>query len=142
MSHQQFILAYQKGSLGCCVRTVQAIWLFVSRKLEHGRATQFMVARWFVEFLLMGVTLVALYIYLSVIIGVLCSVLGFFLFGLFVTHRVAELVIRYALEDDVFFRLATTERALIVVVDEEENLPSINNVVPLPPARRRDGKSQ
>ena len=142
MSHQQFILAYQKGSLGCCVRTVQAIWLFVSRKLEHGRATQFMVARWFVEFLLMGVTLAALYIYLSVIIGVLCSVLGFFLFGLFVTHRVAELVIQYALEDDVFFRLATAERVLIVVVDEEENLPSINNVVPLPPARRRGRKSQ
>jgi hypothetical protein len=132
MSHQQFVLAYQKGSLGCSVRTLPAVSLFVSGKAKQMMA-RVAVTRWLLELLGVFAVSVLLYLYAPAVIALVGTLVSLSIFALIVTHQIAELVVRCSLENDDFFQSATGTRVLIVTADEEKNLPVVDNVVPMPP---------
>jgi hypothetical protein len=141
MSHQLFVLGYRKGSLGCSVRTLAAVRLFYTNKFGKGRALS-AAFLWLAEFLAVALISVLIYTRVPVGIGLFFAILGLSLYYLVLSHQVAELVMRRSLDDAAFFQLATAKRALVIVTDDEQNLPATDIVVPMPSesTRRRAGE--
>jgi uncharacterized membrane protein YedE/YeeE len=140
MSYQQFVLAYQKGTFGCTIQTVPALKLFIAGEPEP-RIARAALTRWLFEFLcIIGVS-IGLSIRFSAIIGLLFAVVGLSVLSLIFIHQVAEMVLDCSLANDHFFETAIKDQALIVLIDDEENLPAVENVVamPVPPKKKASG---
>jgi len=118
MSHDQFTQGYQKGNLGCAVKTLMGLRWFFTGGWFSGKV-QLAFSLWLVGFLgLLGGD-VLLFRLLPVLWAVVATVFGVLLFGTVLSHWLAECVIHLALHDRQFFEMAIAERALIVLPDDE-----------------------
>ena len=121
MSHEDFVLGYQNGGLGCSVSTLLILRLFLVGRI---RETPIVIP-------LVRFSLGALFLIGLTIIGFLCvpavwtlcgtiMLLGIFALGF--VDQVGWLIVSTALIDEHFYHFAVAERALYVFTADEGNM--------------------
>jgi hypothetical protein len=135
MSHDDFVLGYKSGRLGCSVSALLFCWLFVSGRIRQRRVATTLV-RWSLGLLLLvGLSSVG-FVYLPPLWAILASVIMLTLFTFGSIHRIAELVVSVVLADEQFYEFARAQRVLSISIDVEGNLLNLQKVVPMRPPRR------
>jgi hypothetical protein len=135
MSHDDFVLGYQSGRLGCSVSALLFCWLFVSGRTRQRRVATALVRRSLGLLLLVGLSIVG-FVYLPPFWAILASLIMLTLFTFGSIHRIAELVVSAALADEQFYDFARAQRVLSISNDVEANLLNLQKVVPIRPPRR------
>jgi apolipoprotein N-acyltransferase len=134
MSHDEFILGYDRGDLGCSVSTPGALKLFLRRQAGDAKIQQ-RLGGWLLGFSSIGVFIVWLFLTFGVGWALFAALALFGLALIGFSHHLSELVIEFALEDEVFFRLAVAQHALCLATDNE-GMPKVRKVVPMRRQRR------
>jgi hypothetical protein len=135
MSHDDFLLGYQTGRLGCSVSTLLTLRLFLSGRIREKRVI-FCFIRWsFALVLLIGLSILGFF-HLSGLWILLGTIILLVIFAVGFTHTIAGLIVSTAIADEQFYAFVLSERALWVSVDDEGNLPKLQRVVPLRDPRR------
>jgi hypothetical protein len=138
MSHDDFILGYQSGRLGCSVSTLLILCLFLLGRIRETRVVIRLVGWSLGLLLLIGLTTIGFLWFLCLptlwtLLGTI-MLLGVFALGLI--HRVSGLIVSSALTDVHFYQFALAEHALSVSAHGEGNMPELQKVTPLPASRR------
>ena len=126
MSHNEFVLGYEKGRLGCSVSVLLTLRLFLVGKIRP-RQIWTNLLLWSLGFLLLIASFVIEFLKLPFIWALLCTVitLTFYISAFF--YSFGALVLSTALADEDFYNLAAAERALWTYSDDERNLPKLQN---------------
>jgi hypothetical protein len=141
MSHDDFVLGYQSGSLGCSVSTLLILRLFLVGGIRETRIVIPLV-RW---------SLGALFLIGLTIIGFLClpavwtlcgriMLLGIFALGY--VDQVGWLIVSTALIDEHFYHFALAERALYIFTADEGNMAGATESIILLIVDPHQGKAQ
>jgi hypothetical protein len=135
MSHDDFLLGYRNGRLGCSVSVLLTLRLFLAGRIRREQVVTTLLG-WSLGFLpLIGISVIA-FVYLPIVWAFLSAGLLLAVFALGFAHGVAGLVVSTALTDQNFYEFMLGEHALWISVDSEGNLPELQKVVPLRNARR------
>jgi hypothetical protein len=122
MLHKNFVLAYYNSPLGCLIDTRKALGILMVHEIHDSRLRLFMLKWTAAVVLLLGAgicgfflmpTFLALGLFLAPIS--LCALA--FWFGS------QDLFLKFVLEDEGFYNLATQSRALSVVDDTDSDQP-------------------
>jgi hypothetical protein len=135
MSHDDFVLGYQSGRLGCSVSALLTFRLFFTGRIHEKRVVITLICWSIGLLLLVGLSTIG-FLYLPPLWALLGSIVMLAVFALGSTHQVGDLVMSAALTDKQFYEFARAERALWVSVDLEGNLPKLQKVVPIRHPRR------
>ena len=135
ISHDDFVLGYQNGRLGCSVSALLTLRLFLTGRIREKRVLIRLIG-WSVGWLLLiGLSTIGFCV-LPVLWALLGTVIFAAGFALGFTHELGGLVVSTALADEHFYRFASAERALWVSPEREGNMPKVHKVVPLRDSRR------
>jgi hypothetical protein len=135
MSHDEFLLGYQSGRLGCSVSAMLILRLFLTGRIRRKRVV-FTLIGWSFG-LLFGITLsVCGFLYLPVLWTLVATIIFLTVAVFGFNQTIGGLIVSTALADEQFYRFALAERALWISVDDEGNLPKLQRVVPLRDPRR------
>ena len=135
MSHDDFLIGYQNGRLGCSVSALLIIRLFLAGRIREKQMVTGLVGWSLGLFLLVSLSVIA-FVYLPAVWVTLGTGLLLVTFALGFAHGIAGLAVSIALADRDFFQFMLAEHALWVSVDSEANLPKLQKVVPLRNDRR------
>jgi hypothetical protein len=135
MAHDDFILGYQNGRLGCSVSTLLTLRLFLAGRIHEKRVILRFISWLLGLLLLIGLCITGL-VYLDSLWVLLGAIVLLAIFALGFLHGIAGLIVSMALADENFYRFALTEHALVVSTDGEGNIPKLQKVVPLRDPRR------
>jgi len=135
MSHDDFILGYQNGRLGCSVSTLLTLRLFLAGRIGEKRVVIRLIGWSLGLLLLIGLSSIG-FLCLPAVWALLGAITLLAIFALGFTHQVAGLIVATALTDEHFYQVALAERALCVSADGEGNMPKLQKVVPLRDPRR------
>jgi hypothetical protein len=130
ITHDDFIVGYQSGRLGCSVNVLRILSLVYSIKIREKRIVAEVVG-WSVGFLALICLWVVGVVFLPLLVALAAGAIVVAACSLIFLHRVGEAVIAAALSDNAFYSLAVAEHALGVAPDTESNLPQLNKVVPI-----------
>jgi hypothetical protein len=135
MSHHEFVLAYEKGSLGCSVSVLTTSRLFVAGKVREKSVTINLLL-WSLGFLLLIVASVIGFLnfpLLWAIFGAIAllpiCVLGFY-------YWIGEVVLSASLANEEFYEFAKAERVLWIFSEDQESLAKPQKAVLIRRARR------
>ena len=125
MPHKMFVLAYRNGPLGYLIAIPKALYILLSHKIQDTRV-QFFLIQWAGALLvILGAGMCGFRIMPTLIAaGVFAPVTCFFAF--LVWLAAGDIFLKFALEDEGFYDLATQTHALSVFVDTDQ-LPSPRN---------------
>jgi hypothetical protein len=130
ITHDDFIVGYQSGRLGCGVNVLRVFALVYSTKIRESRVVS-QVLGWSVGLL----ALICLWIFGIFFLPSLWALAGgalvMAIFTLIALHQVGDAVIATALRDNAFYQLAVEQYALGCAPDGERNLPRLSKVVPM-----------
>jgi uncharacterized membrane protein len=130
ITHDDFIVGYQSGRLGCSVNVLRVFSLVYSTKVREKHVVTEVLA-WSVGLLaLIGLWVLGIF-FLPLLWTLVAGVLVTAIFSLMALHRVGDAVIAAALSDNVFYRVALERHALGYATDGEGNIPRLNKVVPM-----------
>ena len=135
MSHDDFILGYQNGRLGCSVSTLLTLRLFLVGRIRETRVVIRLVA-WLLGLLLLIALSAIGFLCLPALWALVGTTIFVAIFALGFVHQVAGLIVSTALIDVHFYQFALAEHALCVSADGEGNIPKLQKVVPLRDPRR------
>ena len=135
MSHDDFILGYQNGRVGCGVSALFTLRLLLTGRIREKNVT-FRLIAWSLGLLLLVGLLIIGFLYLPTLWLLFGALVLLSLFALGFTHAIAGLIVSTALADEQFYQFALAERALWVSTDDEGNIPKLQKVVPLRHPRR------
>jgi hypothetical protein len=116
MPHEKFVLAYNNGPLGCLINTRKALGILLIHKIHDTRLRLFLF-KWIAALVLLmgagfrGFNLMP--IFLTLVLCLVAIVLCAFFFWL----GSEDLFLKFALEDEEFYNLATQSRALSLFND-------------------------
>ena len=130
ITHDDFIVGYQSGRLGCSVNVLRILSLVYSIKIREKRIVAEVVG-WSVGFLALICLWIVGVVFLPLLVALAAGAIVVAACSLIFLHRVGEAVIAAALSDNAFYSLAVAEHALGVAPDTESNLPQLNKVVPI-----------
>jgi hypothetical protein len=140
-SHDDFVLGYQNGGLGCSVSTLLILRLFLVGRIRETRIVIPLV-RWSLgAFFLIGLTIIGFLCLPAV--WTLCGtimVLGIFALGF--VDQVGWLIVSTALIDEHFYHFALAERALYVFTADEGNMAGAAESIILLIVDPHQGKAQ
>jgi len=111
-----FVLAYQNCPLGYLIAIPKAVYMLLNHKFRDSRVQYFLV-QWMGALLVMlgvgmcGFTLMPTLIAASVFVPAVC------LFTFLVWFAAGDIFLKFALEDEGFYNLATASRTLSVFAD-------------------------
>jgi hypothetical protein len=126
MPHKNFIFAYETGPLGYLISTRKALWMLLVHKIRDSRLQLFLL-KWAGILLavlgagICGFNLMPLFLAMSVLAQGVC------LFALLVWLGAGDMFLKFALEDERFYELATARHALNVFEDTDLSLPQPGN---------------
>jgi hypothetical protein len=122
MPHKMFVLAYRNGPLGYLIAIPKALYILLSHKIQDTRF-QFFLIQWAGAMLvILGAGMCGFSIMPTLVAaGVFAPVSCFFAF--LVWLAAGDIFLKFALEDEGFYDLATQSHALSVFVDTDQ-LPS------------------
>jgi hypothetical protein len=135
ITHDDFIVGYQSGRLGCSVNVLRVFSLVYSTKVRERRVVTEVVG-WSIGLLALISLWVFAIFFLSLFWALAVGAIVVALFCLSAVHRVGDAVIAAALGDTAFYELALEQHAFSYATDGEGNLPSLNKVVPMRGPRR------
>jgi hypothetical protein len=135
MSHDDFVLGYQSGQLGCSVSALLTLRLFLAGRIRERRVVINLICWALGLLLLIGLSSLA-FLRLPAPLAIPGAVLLFATFLLGFSHQLDQLVVSTALTNKQFYECARSEHALWVSTDSEGNLPKLPKVVPMRPRRR------
>jgi hypothetical protein len=135
MSHDDFVLGYQNGRLGCSVSALLTLRLFLAGRIHEKRVVITLICWSLGLILLIGLSAIG-FLFLPFLWAFLSTMLMLAVFALGSSYQVSELVVSAALVDKQFYELARAEHALWVSADGEGNLPKLQKVVPMRRSRR------
>src|SRR5882762_3427408 len=122
MSHEDFVLGYTNGRLGCSVSSLLTLRLFLTGRIRETRVVVICLVGWSLGLLLLiGLSIVG-FLCLSPFWTLLGTIISLAIFSLGVVHQVGALVVSTALIDAHFYQFALAERALFVSTDGEGNM--------------------
>jgi toxin ParE1/3/4 len=121
ITHDDFIIGYQSGRLGCSVNVLRVSLLVYSGRIREKRVVAKVIG-WSAGLLvLICLWVVGLY-FLPLLWALLAGAGVLATFGLVCLHRIGEGILSVALTDPDFYHLVRTERALGAVAIKEGNL--------------------
>jgi hypothetical protein len=125
MPHKMFVLAYKNGPLGYLIAIPKAVYILLNHKFRDSRV-QFFLIQWVGALLvILGAGMCGFSVMpTSIAAGVFAPVTCFFAF--LVWLAAGDIFLKFALEDEGFYDMATKSRALSVFVDTEQ-FPSSGN---------------
>jgi len=135
ISHDDFLLGYRNGRLGCSVSVLLTLHLLLTGRIRGKRIVTTLVG-WSLGFLFLIGVLVIGFVYLPVVWAILSTGLLLAIFALGFAHGIAGLVVAIALTDRDFYQFMRAEHALWISADSESNLPELQKVIPLRSTRR------
>jgi hypothetical protein len=126
ISHGEFVLGYENGSLGCSVSVLLTLRLFLTGRI---RAKKILINLlfWSLGFLLLIASSVIAFLKLPFIWALLCTAITLAFYASAFFYSFGALVLSTALANEDFYRIATAERALWIYSDDERNLPKLQN---------------
>ncbi|HYZ72846.1 MAG TPA: hypothetical protein VE641_07180 [Chthoniobacterales bacterium] len=130
ITHDDFIVGYQSGRLGCSVNVLRVFFLVYSTKVRERRVMTEVIA-WSIGLLALIWLWVLGIFFLPLPWALVAGVLVTAIFSLIALHRVGDAVMAAALGDNAFYELALEQHALGCATDGEGNLPRLNKVVPM-----------
>jgi hypothetical protein len=135
MSHNDFVLGYQSGQLGCSVSPLLILRLFFSGRMRERQVVINLFA-WALGLLfLIGLSGLA-FLRLPILCAFFGAIIAFAVFLLGFSHHLSGLVISAAVANKQFYEFVKSHRALWVFTDGEGNLAKLPKVVPIQPSRR------
>ena len=121
MSHEDFVLGYTNGRLGCSVSSLLTLWLFLAGRIRTRRVVIRLVGWALGLLLLIGLSIVG-FRCLSAFWTFLATIISLAIFALRFVHQIGALIVSTALVDAHFYQFALAERALFVSTDGEGNM--------------------
>ena len=130
ITHDDFIVGYQNGRLGCSVHVLRVSLLVYSGRIRERRIVAKVIG-WSAGLLfLISLWVVGLYL-LPLLWALLAGAIVLATLALVCVHRIGEGILSVALTDPAFYHLVRTERALGLAVERDGNLRRLNKVVPM-----------
>jgi hypothetical protein len=126
MSHDEFVLGYENGSLGCSVSVLLALRLFFFRRIREKKISKNLLF-WSLGFLLLIASSVLAFLKLPLIWAILCTAITLAFYASAFFYSFGALVLSAALANEDFYKVAIWERALWIYSDDEKNLPKLQN---------------
>ena len=126
MPHKMFIFAYETGPLGYLVSTRKAFGILLAHKLRDARL-QFFLLKWTGALIaavaagICGFNLMPMFLATGVFAPAV------FLIALLLWLGAGDIFLKFALEDERFYNLATQSHALNVFEDTDLSLPQPGN---------------
>ena len=121
-----FVFAYETGPLGYLISTRKALCMLLALKIRDSRLQLFLI-KW--SGALLGVVLAGscglMLMPMFLAVGVFAQ--GVCLFALLVWFGAGDIFLKFALEDERFYNLATAGHALSVFEDTEFSTPQASN---------------
>jgi len=130
ITHDDFIVGYQSGRLGCSVNVLRVFSLVYSTKVRERRVVTEVIA-WSIGLLAPICLWVLGILFLPLPWALTAGMLFTGFFSLIALHRVGDAVIAAALSDNAFYEVALEQHAFGCATDDEGNLPRLNKVVPM-----------
>jgi|SRR5580704_2681249 hypothetical protein len=140
MSHKEFVLGYENGSLGCSVSALLTLRLFFAGDIREKKVSIYLFL-WSVSFLVLIIASVIGFLNFPVLWALLGTIAILVIYALAFFYWAGELVLSAALANQEFYEFAKAKRVLWIYSDDENNLPKTHKASPAPPARRRRGRS-
>jgi hypothetical protein len=122
MPYKLFVSAYKSGPLGYLISIRKALGVLLTNKMLDSRL-QLFVLKWAAALLVIvgagffGFSLVPMFLAVGIVIQSAC------LFALLLWLATGDMFLKFALEDERFYNLATKSHALSVFEDTEFSLP-------------------
>lgn|SRR6185369_2261284 len=123
MPHKMFVLAYKNGPLGYLIALPKAVCILLNHKNRDARLQMFLL-KWAGALLILlasgacGFNLMPMFLAAGVFAPSLCF------FAFLVWLAAGDIFLKFALEDERFYDLATKSRALSVFEDTDPSLTS------------------
>jgi hypothetical protein len=134
-THDDFIIGYQSGRLGCSANVLRVSLLVYSGRIREKRVVAKVIG-WSAGLLvLICLWMVGLY-FLPLLWALLAGAIVLATFGLVCLHRMGEGILSAALTDPQFYQLVRSEHALGVATIKDGNVPRLYKVVPMRDPRR------
>jgi hypothetical protein len=118
MPYKMFIFAYETGPLGYLVSTRKALSILLAHKLRDARLQLFLL-KWAAG--ICGFNLMPMFLATGVVAPAICLV------ALLLWLGAGDIFLKFALEDECFYNLATKSHALNVFEDIDLSLPQPGN---------------
>lgn len=135
MSHNEFVLAYENGSVGCSVSALLTLRLFFAGKIREKKVSIYLFL-WSLSFPVSIIASVIGFLNFPIRWALLGTITILAIYAVAFFYSVGKLVLSAALANEEFFEFAKAKRALWIYADDENNLPKTHKVVPMPHARR------
>jgi hypothetical protein len=126
MPYKKFIFAYKNGPLGYLIAIPKAVFILLNYKISDSRL-QFFLVQWAGSLLvilgaaLCGFSLMPMFWAAGVFAPGICF------FAFLVWLAAGDIFLKFALEDERFYNLATESHALSVFEDTDISIPSPTN---------------
>jgi len=135
MSHDEFVLGYENGRVGCSVSTLLTLRLFFAGRVREKKVSIILLLWTFGFLVLIALSVIGFFIF-PVLWALLGTLAMLAICALTFFYWVGEVIVAAALANEEFFELAKTKRALWIYSDGEKNLPKLQKVVPIRRTRR------
>jgi hypothetical protein len=126
MPYKIFVIAYNNGPLGYLIRIPKAVCILLNRKIRDARLQLFLLKSLAVAVALLDAGIFGFNL-LPTSWAVGLSAHCVFLFALILWLNSGDLFLKFALEDEQFYNLATKSHALSIFEDTEYSLPQPQN---------------
>lgn len=135
ISHDDFIVGYQNGRLGCSVHVLRVSLLVYSGSIREKRIVANVVG-WSVWLLVLVCLWMVGLCFLPLLWALLAGGIVLASFALVCLQRLGEAILSVALTDPDFYHLVRSARALGLAVEKEGHLSRLHKVVPMRPPRQ------
>jgi hypothetical protein len=125
MSHKEFVLAYEKGTVGCSVSALLTLRLFFAGDIREKKVSINLLL-WSLSFLVLIIASVIAFLNFPIRWALLGAFAMLVIYAVAFFYSVGELVLSAALANEEFFEFAKTKRALWIYSDDENNLPKMH----------------
>jgi hypothetical protein len=126
MPHKVFILAYKNGPLGYLIALPKAVYMLLNYKSRDSRLQMFLL-KWIGALLILLVSGACGFQLMPMLLAAGVFAPGICFFAFLVWLAAGDLFLKFALEDERFYELATESRALSIFEDTEPSFTSPAN---------------
>ncbi|HXQ02162.1 MAG TPA: hypothetical protein VN801_04270 [Candidatus Udaeobacter sp.] len=126
MPHKKFIFAYEAGPLSYLISTRKALRILFAHKIRDARL-QLLLVKWAATLFavlatgICGLNLIPMFLAMGIFTHGVCLV------ALLLWVGAGDIFLKFALEDERFYELATESRALSIFEDTDFSLPQPGN---------------
>jgi hypothetical protein len=126
MPHKLFVLAYKNGPLGYLIALPKAVCMLLNYKSRDSRMQMFLL-KWLGSLLILLVSGACGFQLMPMLLAAGVFAPGICFFAFLVWLAAGDIFLKFALEDERFYEVATASRALSIFEDTEPSRTSSAN---------------